>query len=908
MQRHLLRYTGSLQRSVLAISECSFTARNSSLTRFRRKSSMHIGWPATNIPLGVCVPDVRRFKSSDVNEVWRQTTNRVLESKIGSFDSKMWSEAHMAILWWMKNSDWDSVRQPFYLLDRMCKEESTLGTVEAGDFYKTELLNLVLNHWRKIVSDQRKLPTEFDLQPQALFDKLQQFHEKSEHLRPNKQSYAMVIDGISACSSKTSEPNDAVLVAERILEWLIKNSTEHSCLCPNVFVFSSMMNVWVKSGRAEAPEKVEKLLEDMKRLHIEYPDWDVSPNQFTYVTAIDTWAKVGRVDRVEGLLKEMHAEYRDGAEDLRPSIMAFNGYLVALARNGETEKAETVLQHMEDLHSSGELVEPPNVISYSAVLDAFAKYKHVGAAERAESILRRMIDQGIKPNNISYNSVIDAFAKSQNVERAESLLNEMYELYAHGNFETKPTMRTYCVVLSAWSSSRSPEAGERGEKLLNLMKDLANSGEIDAPDIVAYNTVLDCWVKSEKGCAEKARSFLEKMVQDGVIPDVYSYNTTIHAMIQAGDIRGAESMLDTMRKVGVAPDTTSYNTLLAAWIKFRSKEASSKAADIFERMQQDKNVKSDLVTFNIMLHSYSKSGNGKRAESLFNEMCEEKSLVRPDSVSYNTVISAWSRSQDRDAPKRAEIILEKMIEHDGNVQPNSITFNSVIGVWLKSKSPETASNCERIFGVMNDMYEDGHLQVKPDAVTFNSLIRAWSLSTDEEASERAEAVFHEMKRQYESGDGRSKPTAATYGSLINVWAKSKRHHAGQKAEDYLRSLIEQADSGQVQERPRVFEFTLTIEAWAHSGDPKAIYKADEILYLLLKEVKAGNKEATPDSRLFGTILLLLASCDIPDKAKYADRLIGLMKDHRIRPDSFLVSQLKKCYSERIAQFSTNELG
>ena len=79
----------------------------------------------------------------------------------------------------------------------------------------------------------------------------------------------------------------------------------------------------------------------MHNLDYDHPDWDCRPNQVTYATAIDSWARRGRVDRVEALLSEMHQEYADnGNQNLKPNLLAFNGYLVALAKTGEVDKLQ----------------------------------------------------------------------------------------------------------------------------------------------------------------------------------------------------------------------------------------------------------------------------------------------------------------------------------------------------------------------------------------------------------------------------------------------------------------------------------------------------------------------------------------------------------------------------------------
>ena len=143
--------------------------------------------------------------------------------------------------------------------------------------------------------------------------------------------------------------------------------------------------------------------------------------------------------------------------------------------------------------------------------------------------------------------------------------------------------------------------------------------------------------------------------------------------------------------------------------------------------------------------------------------------------------------------------------------------------------------------------------------------------------------------------------------MINVWSRSRRPEAGEKAEGYLRKILKIADGKQntyrhnsrsfKEEQPRVFEFTSTIRAWYNSNIQIAPYKADEILHLLLEQVKKGNERAIPDSTLFGVILRALAASAIPNKHIYADRILELMIEFEIQPNTMLLDALLRCYPD-----------
>eukprot|EP00537_Pseudo-nitzschia_pungens_P002920 CAMPEP_0172370758 /NCGR_PEP_ID=MMETSP1060-20121228/39496_1 /TAXON_ID=37318 /ORGANISM="Pseudo-nitzschia pungens, Strain cf. cingulata" /LENGTH=950 /DNA_ID=CAMNT_0013096137 /DNA_START=404 /DNA_END=3256 /DNA_ORIENTATION=- len=950
-----------------------------------------------------------------MKSVYRQTTARLLAVPAGKFDDKLWSETHMTILWWL-NSCLDenlpatkassevgaeSIHWALQLLDRMYEEEQeTLlhRNENLPEFFNEELLNLILNRWRLLISSRRMLldrkerdysegdQTKHDaepspIKPRNLLDVLYRYQETSPNMQPNIQSYAMIIDTISSVVEsyaedyKMAEKENLMEMVDEIVEWLVDQaSDDHSSIdnientgddqttndieedhspsvsstpaplqhqkprfapTPNVVLFSSAMDAWTKSGLNGSPERVEELLANMLTLQEWYPEWDIAPNKFTYSTAIDAWAKVRRVDKVKELLQNMHQQAMEQDDPtLKPGLPAFNGYLVALARSGRVDEAETLLSQMEDLYDSGELEEPPSVISYTTVIDGFARSKVEGSSVRAESFLLRMIDrEDLSPNAVTYNSVINAHVQCFNIEAAENLLREMHETYLRsGNMEIRPTMQSYSVVISGIAKSRRKNAGERAERILEQIKEMAQSGDLDEPpDVILYNAVLDCWAKSSstQETASRALAFLKKMKQDGIVPDAISYNTIIHCLAQSGMTLDAELMLEEMKDTGVQPNSITYNTLLAACFsqkphrtrRGKDRDDSNRAEKLFDKMRSDPNIQPDVVTYNTMLHSYSRQGDFEKAESLLKEMFLEDSPVSPDSTSMNTIINAWTKSGKDDAPQRAEAILEQMLKpSDSNeawgkslegIRPSSITFNSVMTAWTKTRRAEAADRCQHLFDLMEN---NAVGEVQPDYVTFNIMIYAWSLSTLEDAPDRAEALLSEMHKRFQAGNARMRPSTKTYGSLINVWAKSRRPEAGEKAEKYLRKII-QISEGKYNlhrqklksfnaEQPRVFEFTSAIRAWFKSDDPRAIYKADGILYLLLQQVTQGNKEAAPNSKLFGAFLQVLASSEIPKKHVYADRVVELLIEFKVKPNKMLLDLLNQCYGGRPTKLSS----
>ena len=79
---------------------------------------------------------------------------------------------------------------------------------------------------------------------------------------------------------------------------------------------------------------------------------------------------------------------------------------------------------MHKLYEEGDLYVKPNVVTYGAVIDAYAKSGEKHAAARADTLLAKMIhlnqmdpvtNSDLQPNTYVFNTVINAHVKSKEV-------------------------------------------------------------------------------------------------------------------------------------------------------------------------------------------------------------------------------------------------------------------------------------------------------------------------------------------------------------------------------------------------------------------------------------------------------------------------------------------------------------
>ncbi|CAK9051251.1 Pentatricopeptide repeat-containing protein At1g06710, partial [Durusdinium trenchii] len=64
-------------------------------------------------------------------------------------------------------------------------------------------------------------------------------------------------------------------------------------------------------------------------------------------------------------------------------------------------------------------------------------------------------------------------------------------------------------------------------------------------DVVSFNALIDAWVKAED--VQRAKYWLERMLEVGVEPTVISYTTVLNAYAKQGNIEAAEEIMEQMK-------------------------------------------------------------------------------------------------------------------------------------------------------------------------------------------------------------------------------------------------------------------------------------------------------------------------------------------------------------------------
>lgn len=633
----------------------------------------------------------------------------------------------------------------------------------------------------------------------------------------------------------------------------------------------------------------------------------IQPSIHTWNTVLAAWArspdKVQAARRVENLLGSMVA-YSNGAriardaghlittvagktgdssrrQAVRPNLITLNTALSAWARVGEADTCARLLGEMRDLYKAGQLDEPPDIFSYAAVMNAFAK--------------------AIQP------------------EKAESLWVGMYQAYAeHGATELKPNLTLLTTIVDAYSRQIADSVAKanyeiafnglaKAEKIFHSMRELQRLGHLDSgPDAAAYNVILKCYLycgrakilpDSVDSTAESAHSLLLEMknqqafTESDVAPTFATYSIVIQCWLNRADgVPRAIHLLDEAwqkRSTGdprMKPDAISVSSIITAFCQANQPIVAQKfLLSICEARRRDPSnmIEPKIANFGIIFAALNRSkdpGVAHTAQNLVDqvEALHKLKVLRqgPDHKVYESLISIWANSGLSGAAKKVYAIYTHMRSRasagDESMRPDLKTCHQVLFA-LSGKYPEPAL-AESMVRQMYDEYKKNVSTVRPDNRTYNYALTAWSRCNHPEAVRRVDLLFKEMQRLHKAGD--ISCDVVTFNIVLHCLANTSKREGAEQAEALFVRMNQLADSGQESFRPNVVSYGCLVNAWVRVLD---VPRAEAVLVTMFREFQAGKTHLKPHSRHFEQVSKAWLSTNEPSKKSRSQSVLSLMR-------------------------------
>jgi pentatricopeptide repeat protein len=475
--------------------------------------------------------------------------------------------------------------------------------------------------------------------------------------KPNLSTFGSLIYACSYSRDKNAAEISKGILA-RIIDWHEKGKLKEG---PNMRILITVMNACARNGDVEGAYSILEMMEN-------------SVYKVPYIRAysilINAWSKSKKADspaQARSVLQELIDMHFNGYIEEGPDVVAYTSVIDTYASRGDPQGASDILKMMEDDFEAGNKDAKPNTHTYNTLIHAWSKSGKDDSPAQARSILQKLISNNSSgylnegPDVITYSSVINAYAIRGDIDGATDVLEMMEADFESGNTDAKPNIRTYGILIHAWSKSGQVHAPHEAKNILDRVIDLHSKGDLkEAPNTIIFGAVMDAY--AEQGDTQGASDIL-KMMED----DFESGNK------------------------GAKPDIRAYNTLIHAWSKSGQVHAPHEAKNILDRV--------------IDLHS---KGDLKEA---------------PNTIIFGAVMDAYAEQGDTQGASEVNDMMKNAFKAGNtNGRPNSQTYTILIKAWGKSSKKNAPEEVEKILQEINDLHTSGDLQDGPDKVTYSSMI------------------------------------------------------------------------------------------------------------------------------------------------------------------------------------------
>ena len=389
----------------------------------------------------------------------------------------------------------------------------------------------------------------------------------------------------------------------------------------------------------------------------------------------------------------------------------------------------------------------------------------------------------------SLNMNLDSLAKSSqpgSARRAQELLTRIEALHYEGYYACAPDIVSWNSVLNAWARSPEKDAPQRAIDL--VLVELEHGLE---PNIISFNTLI--WTFARRGMLKEAGEVMDKMqTRYGVEPDTITYNTLLYAL--KDDAVKAEQLLLKMitlcdENPSLKPNTITFNTVLYSWANSPNPVAPIRAEELLlhmERLYQagNEDVEPDVYSYTSVMQAWAvskKKSAVAKAKALLQKMnllaVERGTQIRPNKVTYTCLMLAITNSGIQGAAQEAHQLLDKMWdiyekENDVTVKPDTITFSSVIACWSRENCTMAHEKALELLDRMEELSLAGHEDISPNAFTYTSVFKALSRSRRGGSAMLAEELLARMEAGYQAGNTGLEPTVIHYNVILDAHAQS----------------------------------------------------------------------------------------------------------------------------------------
>ncbi|KVH94058.1 Pentatricopeptide repeat-containing protein [Cynara cardunculus var. scolymus] len=592
-------------------------------------------------------------------------------------------------------------------------------------------------------------------------------------------------------------------------------------LCSNVYVGSSLINMYAKCQEMDSARSVfdaldeknivlwntmlggyaqNKNVDEVIHLFINMRCSGFQPDEFTYTSVLSACASLRSVE----IGKQLH------------SLAIKNKFDANLFVGNALVDMYAKASCLYDARKQFDMIENRDNVSWNVMIVGFVQEEE---EEDAFSMFQRMRSDGIAPDEVCFASILSACANIRSLSKGKQLhcllvkYNMATSLYAGSSLLD---MYSKCgVILDAQEIfSSMPEknvastnalisgyAQKNMDLAVNLFKGMQSQGV--SPSEVTLASILD-------GCNEPSKSKLGRQIHSLVTKYGFSYDdeflvvsllgmyfnsqasasalvvflelpnikstvlwtVVVSGLVQNDCSKEALAIYQEMRRYNAMPDQATFVSVLKACATLASLQDGQEVHSLVFHTGFDL----DELTGSALVDMYAKCGDVASSSQVFKELVKKK-----DVITWNSMIVGFAKNG---YAENALQIFGKM--RQSNIKPDDVTL---LGVLTACSHAGKVSEGRHIFDTMTNHYNIqprmdhiscmidllgrwgylkeaeefiNKLEFKPNAIIWATFLGACRIHGDEERGKRASKELSTLEPQ----------SSASFVLLSNIYAAS----------------------------------------------------------------------------------------------------------------------------------------
>ena len=711
--------------------------------------------------------------------------------------------------------------------------------------------------------------------------------------------------------------------------WMWQESKQDSLVRPDEVTLRTMLKANVLTGHELAPQRCEALVKEWAEDH--NPDNHNKskihntnnndqgerqtindPNGTLLLSLIHVWA-LHDPYVAESYLKELARRYLSGHSHNPPDTIAWNRVVSAYAiAHNQPEKGQQVLEDFwefyQQVHAPGNndgdistydgnatindlfsspskcdtiwKVIPPNLQTYNALLEGYARQENANEANRVLSRLQ-MVDS-TSPNIATYTSAIKA--NGRDLKKVQELAQQCISVYNaqdrindEDNIDKKSSRHLSLDrgFFHAWLN-----ACEKAKNIVEAKNVLEQMKTLNLkPNATTYRMLIRVFLSTQD--SQKAIEWLlayaklEEMSESAIVSctihllDWYRNQYSHHNAERPSRDIDSLVLLQILCEDNFLTEEGSLQQLLLGisanqgkavlgWLRGKEITSLKMWAIVMRALAQEGSQAQAVEELFLQLHdeqSWKHKFNQNKSSAFDDE--EQKLLAEM----YGSTIVAWSKQGNVD---RIKYWIEKLnTSPDGFLPLNLAAQVAIVTMYCNARDPIKA---EKYVNELEAAYEKGEIVAPPDTIMCNMILNAWAQRNN---GDRAASFFEKNIKE---------PDVVSYNTVINAFARQGNLA---KAEQWAYELVASfCENSLESRRPQQATFTVILAAWRRSKDRNAAERATKVLMQMHQLYDNSILLHKPDFKSYQTVLDTWEKSSSRDAAQKAEEFLSSSSDFR----------------------------